>query len=176
MSVRYGTHNASDGKAVEIVVDKDEYSQNEGGDHRADAGFDMCVRPASESGRSAGFVDKSDEYSEDNEEKEYSRGTGYSGDKTVVQQSIKRSDRFPVAGEKASENDTDKERRIDLFCDKSESNSDKGRQHCNESGIIFAACLNRSGTSAIGALDRVRSAVTVTYGTIFVLTVTYLTG
>ena len=58
--VRYRTHNTADSEAVEIVVDKDQNTQADRRQLRANAVLDLRLRPAAKRRRRTGFVHQRD--------------------------------------------------------------------------------------------------------------------
>ena len=70
VAVGDGTHDGADGQAVEIVVNKNEHTEDKGGDYRADAAVNMLCSPAAKRGGAAGGVDECDHDAQQNEEHE----------------------------------------------------------------------------------------------------------
>ena len=48
MLICYGTHNSTDGKAVEVVINKDEYAQNKGADGSTRLALYVLLCPVTE--------------------------------------------------------------------------------------------------------------------------------
>ena len=80
MTVGNGTHNRTNRKAVEIVIDKDENTESKGSEHCACSCLDVLLCPSAESGGTACLVDKGNDNTENNEEDEDTRSAGNGAD------------------------------------------------------------------------------------------------
>ena len=68
MLVGHGPHNGTNGKAVEVIVDKNADPQNDGGQLRTCPGLDVGLGPPTEGGGAAGLVHQADHGSQDHQE------------------------------------------------------------------------------------------------------------
>ena len=84
--VRDGTHNASDGQAVKIVIDEDQASEADGGELRAFSGSDLLGSPVAECGTAAGAVHELDHDAQNDQEHQNTHVVGIRehSDDTVV--------------------------------------------------------------------------------------------
>ena len=120
VAVGNGTHDGADGQAVEIVVNEDEHTEEEGCDYRTGAGVNMLRSPAAERGGAAYGVDERDHDAQQNEEHEDTcvAAVRKGGNKAVIDHSVERADKIEAADKKRADNNADKQRRISLLGDK----------------------------------------------------------
>ena len=144
----YGAHNGTDSKAVEVVVDKDEYTENESSHSSAYLRFDVRSRPSAERRRAACVVNESHEHTELYKEDEDAGVIGNSCDKSIVCERVHSARKAEVAVEQSTGNDTDEEGAVNLFCDKRECDS----YYCGE--YSPDRCANSAFTAAGFASER----------------------
>ena len=67
MLVRHGTHHASYGQTVKIIIDKNQHAQGYGRQLRAGAGLNMLAGPPSKGRRASGPVHQGHDGSQDHQ-------------------------------------------------------------------------------------------------------------
>ena len=128
MRVCDGTHDSTDGQAVEVVIDEDEYAKSEGGEHGADSRFDVFLCPAAEGGGTARLVEQGDDDAEEDQEQEDTCRAGDRGDHRVVDQVVHGGGGAELGSEQRTDEGTDQQGRIDFFRDKGEADGDDRRE------------------------------------------------
>ena len=90
MLVRHGTHDAAHGEAVEIVVNEDQHAQQDGGQLRAHAGFDVGLGPAAKGGAAARLVHQGHHHAQQHQENQDAQvvGVGHGGDEAAAEQPV----------------------------------------------------------------------------------------
>ena len=126
MVVGDGAHHAADGETVEVVVDEDQHAQQEGREHRADAGLDVLFGPAAEGGAAAGAVDERHDDAQQHQEQEDAGVVADRGDETVVDDGVERPDEIEIRHEQRPEQHAREERDVSLL--------DEQRQHDGDDG------------------------------------------
>ena len=141
MTVAYGTHDRADGKAVEIVVNKDKYSENDRRALCAYSCFYVLGSPSAERCRAACLVHDCNKSAEQNKEHKntYIVGIGNVCNKAVENDMGESLFKVAAGIDNAADYDTDDKRRINLFCYKCENNSYYRRKKRKEGCV----CLNR---------------------------------
>ena len=165
MLIGNGTHDAAHGQAVEIVVDKDDDTQNKGGKHGTGTGLDMGLGPAAECRGSAGTVDQCHHDPEDHEEQEDTGVVGNGCDETIIDGGIQCFDRSPVGIEQGSQQHTDKQGGIDFLRDQRQDDCYQRRYQCPEGEGHIAVTFQDAGASAFSAFIAVEFTGTLTGGT-----------
>ena len=89
MLIGYRTHYRSYCETVEVIVDEDEHTKDEGSKLCAYSGLDMSLCPFTKGARAACFVDKSNDDAKLNKEDEDTCRTGNSVYKACADGSIK---------------------------------------------------------------------------------------
>ena len=149
MLVRHGAHDRADGQTVEVIVNKDQDTEQECRKARACAGFDMCSRPFTVGAGAAGLVHHHDDDAEDDKE---DQNADIVGVRQIGDQSFA-DDRVEYAGEAAlcgdgiqdtARHNADEQRGIDLLRDERQSDRDDRREQRPQ----------RSDRAAHGRLDR----------------------
>ena len=135
MGVGEGTHNGTDGEAVEIVIDEDENAENEGGKHCAAAALDVGGCPAAEGCGAACCVYESDHSAQKDQEEENTcvPGVCKSGQEAVIENGVQGADGGEAGVEQSAYNDSDKEGGISLLGDESKNDCYDGGDECPES-------------------------------------------
>ena len=129
MRIGNGTHNRTNGQAVEIVIDEDQHTQQEGCDQRACLGFDVGFSPTTECLRTAGTVDQGNDDTQYNQEDEDTGAVSNSGDQTVIDDGIYRTTEIVSCVQQSTDQNTDEQRGVNLLGDQCQSNgNDRGKQ------------------------------------------------
>ena len=144
-----GTHDRTDGQAVEIVVHENEHAEQNRAELSANAGLNMFGGPAAEGNRSARFVEHGDNGAEKNKEDENSdvAGVGYGLHKSGADNMNKRALEIKVCIKHAAHNDTDEEGGINLLGDEGKGDCDQRRKQrpkcgvCGNFGVNGGDCL-----------------------------------
>ena len=132
------THDGANSEAVEIVVDKNENTECDGGQLRADFGLDVRRGPAAKRGRTAGPVHQDDHDAEDDEEDENADviGIGQGGAHHAVDEDmLQGTNQIEVGKEQTADKNADEEGGIDLLRDECQRDGDDRRQK-GEDGCI----------------------------------------
>ena len=153
-----GQHDRADGQAVEVVINEDQHAEQEGGEHRADAGLDVRLGPAAEGGAAARAVDKRDHGAEDDEEEHDAGVVGDGRHQTVVDDGIKAGERVEVGEKQRAEQDAHKQRGVDLLGDEREDDGDDRRHKRPERERHAARGRDDAGTLADVTLSALRNA------------------
>ena len=146
MVVRHGAHDGAHGQAVEVVVNKNENAERKGRQLRADACFDVLLRPAAKRGRAACGVDKRDDNAEQHQKQEDAGIVRNGGHEALIDDGIQRSDRLEARGKERSDQHADKQRAVGLLCDQRQNNRNQRRhQRPDTDGKAFALCALHAG-------------------------------
>ena len=138
MAVGNGAHNRANGKAVEIVVDKDKYAEQEGGKHSSCAGFNVTFGPVTKCTRTACLINKGNYCAQNNKENKNTRGVGNGGNNAVAYNHVNRAGKGKVGADKGAGNNTDEKGGINLFGYKGKADSDNRRNKSPKGGVHFA--------------------------------------
>ena len=84
MRIRDRLHNTAHRQAIEIIIDKDQDTKQNGCKHGTASGLDMTRSPGTESSRAAGHVDQGNQCAEDHKEYKQSRMIRNCGHQTVI--------------------------------------------------------------------------------------------
>ena len=161
MLIGYRTHYRSYCETVEVIVDEDEHTKDEGSKLCAYSGLDMSLCPFTKGARAACLVDKGNDDTELNEEDEDACSSGNGVNETCADSGVESTGRSKVRREERACNDTCKERAVNFLSNKSETDSDYGRDEspeatlnlaCTSAGFAFCA-----DSCAIGTVNRAES-------------------
>ena len=136
MLIGYGLHDAAHGQAVEIIVYENKYAQGYGCKLGSRAAFDFFFGKMTKRGGTAGTVHQA--YHSAENHKEYQDADVVAvrkyGGKAVVKYVCDGAFKGKVGDEQAADQNSYKERAVDLFCDKSQHNcnyrGDKSPEGC----------------------------------------------
>ena len=159
------THDAANGKAVEIVVNKDDNTENKCGKHGTCTALDMSLGPASECRGTARAVDQCHHDPEDHEKQEDTGIVGDGCDQAIIDGGIQCFHRTPVGIEKCTEKHTDKQGGIDLLGDQGQDDCYQRRYQCPEREGHVAVAFQDAGASALSAFFAIEFTGTLTGGT-----------
>ena len=159
LGVGYGHHNGTNGQTVEIVVDEDQDTEEEGREERARLGLDILGCPSAECSRAACAVNESNEQTELNEEDENTCVACNGVNQTAGGNGVHGAGEAEVAVEQCAGNDTDEEGAVNFFCDQSKSDCNhRGKQCPDRTANRSFAC---TGFAFCGSFC---SAVRTSYG------------
>ncbi len=143
MCVGNGGHNGADCETVEIVIDKDEYAEDEGCEHSTHFGFDVFLCPVSECGGRACLIDEGNERAEDHEEDKDACCIRYGCDEGIVYDDVHGSGEAEIGSHECADENADEKGRIYFLGDERETDCNNRRQNRPEricKGEAFAAC------------------------------------
>jgi len=111
MFVRQRTHHGADGEAVEVVVNENKDTQNDGAELCANLGFNMGDGPASEGCRAAGPVHQHDHGTQNDQEDQNTDvpAVGQLADHTVYEHMLHNAGEAESGIENSTAKDTDEE-------------------------------------------------------------------
>ena len=128
LAVGHGAHNRANREAVEVVVDKDQHTQDEGADLDANAALDvLCGKPAKGS-RAAGYVDQRDHDAQHHQEDEDAGVIGHGGHEAVVDDVVDGADGHEPRHQQAAYDDAHKQGGVGLLGDERQDDCHDWRQ------------------------------------------------
>ena len=147
--VGQGTHNSTDGQAVEIVVDKDQATQSNNRQLSGDTGLDVLNAPLTESGRTAGGVDQLNHNAQQHVEDQNTNVVGVRqvSDDTVVKDMGNGAHKVEVGKHSGANGNTQEQRGINFLGDQGQTDSDDGGQSSPQ-GVVSEAFAHFSGKTA----------------------------
>ena len=131
MAIRYRAHNAADSEAVEVVIHKDEHTQQEGSKHGAAAGLDVCLCPCAEGCGAACLIEQGDQDAQQHQEHEDTGVISDGGYDAVIEQRVERL-HMEAGIEQSTGNGADKEGAVNLLGDEGQCDGDDGGNECPE--------------------------------------------
>ena len=125
VAVGHGTHYAADGEAVEVVIDKDENAQQEGGKHGDAAGPDVRLGPPAEGCGAARLIEQGDQDAQQHQEHEDAGVIADGGHDAVIEQRIQRF-HMEAGVEQRAGHRADEQGAVDFLGDEREADGDDG--------------------------------------------------
>ena len=153
MAVGDRTHDRTDGQAVEVVVDKDQDTQNHRGELCADAGLDVGGRPLTEGRRAADQIHQGDHDAQNDQEYEDADIPAVSqlvdhAAVLVEQHGVEHELQIAVGVQQCARDNADKQGGVDLLGDECQCDGDDRREQCAErrvDGRLVGLRVDRSG-------------------------------
>ena len=153
MAVGDRTHDRPDGQAVEVVIDKDQDTQNHRGELCADAGLDVGGCPLTKGSGAADQIHQGDHDAQNDQEYEDADIPAVSqlvdhAAVLVEQHGVEHELQIAVGIQQCASDDADKQGRIDLLGDECQCDGDDRREQCAErrvDGRLVGLRIDRSG-------------------------------
>lgn len=145
MLVGKGTHNRANGKAVKVVINKDEDAQCNGGELSTYTGLDIGLSPAAKGSAAAGTVHQANHYAQYYQEYQYAHivFVGQNGYYAALEYMGKGSLKGKIGVEQAAGQHADKQGRIYFL-------GDEGKGYCNDGGKQCPECIVEAGYLRVG--------------------------
>ena len=145
MLVGNGPHHGTHGEAVEVVVNKDQHAQHDGGHLGPHPAFDVLRRPAAEGGGAPRLVHQAHHGPQDDQEHQNAHvvGVGQHGDDAVLKHVEDRPLKVEAGVQQSAHQNSDKQGGVHLFCDQSQSNGHHRGQQGPGGGVKGADKLLR---------------------------------
>ena len=156
-----GPHDAAHGEAVEVVVDKDEAAQHNGGQLGPRPGLDVLLGPPAEGGGGAGLVHEAHHGAQDDQEDEDAHvvGVGQGGDDASAEHVVKRPLKGQVGVQQAAHQDADEQGGVHLLGDQGQGDGDDRGQQGQGGVVEVAGGLHIADAAAGLAGDRLARVV-----------------
>ena len=141
-----GTHNGTDGQAVEVVVDEDQAAQSDDAQLSGNAGLDVGNAPLTESGRTAGGIDQLNDEAQQHVEDQNADipAVGQVHDDTIVKDMGNSAHKIEVGKHSSTNSDTQEQGRINFLGDQGKTDGDDGGQG-SPNGVVSEAFAYFSG-------------------------------
>ena len=135
-----GTHDRAYGQTVEIVIHKNQDTQQEGSDQRTCLGLDVGLCPTAEGLRATGAVDQSDDNAQHDQKYKNAGTVGNGGDQTVIDDGVYRTAEVVPCMQKCADQNAHEQRGINLLGDQCQGNGDdRSKQRpCRLRCAVFA--------------------------------------
>ena len=129
MLVRYGAHDASDGEAVEIVVDEDKAAKTDRGELGTLSGSDLFGGPVAECGAAARAVHELDHDAQNDQENKNAHvvGIGEHSDDAIVKDMVEGPLKAVTGVKKSAGDNADEQRAVHFFGDQCQGDRDDRR-------------------------------------------------
>ena len=153
MLVGDGTHHGTHGEAVEVVIDEDEHTQQNGSQLRAHTALDVLGGPAAEGGGAARLVHQAHHGAQDDQEDQDAHvvAVRQHGSDAVLKDVKDGALEGEVGVKQAAHQDTDKQGGVDLLGDQSQGNGDDRGQQGKSGSVEVAGRGDHTFAAAGGA-------------------------
>ena len=144
MLIRYRTHNRAYSQAIKVIVNKNQASQGNGGQHRALPASDMLLRPVSKGSGTSGFIHQLYHHAQNHQKAKDSHipGIGKHMDNAIHKYMVQSPLQIVAGIQKGSGQNPQKQRAINFLGNQCQGNRNH-RRHQRPGGILHRLLIGQ---------------------------------